>query len=173
MPDFDSIGAFNRHLDRFVTDMSNDMLTKVGREVGKRTVAIADEEAAKDLGGDRKFSGWARVGAASTKAVEVRPGVISVRPAGAGAAAVWTTVTQGRNQGNAGGFSGPGANRSTGATARTKSGGVRKVRARGGKRWNGTTKGKGTADRATSRMEPVVEQVAQAEMVKTINRFFN
>lgn len=170
MPDFRSVPAFNAHLDRFVHDLANDALSRVGREVGKRAVKIANEEAAKDLGSDRKFRNWAPT--ADTRAVELRPGVVSIRPTPKGAG-VWTVVTQGRHQGNASGFSGPGINRKTGVTARTKSGAVRKVRARASKRWNGTTKGHGTADRAVARMEPVVKEVVQAQVVKTIAKFFD
>lgn len=48
-------------------------------------------------------------------------------------------LDRGRNMGQAAGVAGPGVNRKTGITARTKSGNVRKVKAQAGKRWNGYT----------------------------------
>lgn len=48
-------------------------------------------------------------------------------------------LDRGRNMGQAAGVAGPGVNRKTGMTARTKSGNVRKVKASAGKRWNGYT----------------------------------
>lgn len=170
MPEFQSIGAFERHVDRFLGELSVDMLKRAGRTMGRQAVRIATEEASRDLGGDPKFSGWAPM--LEVRAVEVKPGVVSVRPTKR-SAGPWTVANDGRHQGNAGGFAGPGVNRATGQTARTKAGAVRKTRASKRRRWNGTTKGKGTADRAVARMEPMVETVAQVELTKTLVKFFD
>jgi hypothetical protein len=56
----------------------------------------------------------------------------------------WRVAEEGRNQGNAAGFSGPGINVKTGKTTRNTNGSMRKVRARKAKRFNGTTQGFGT-----------------------------
>jgi hypothetical protein len=79
---------------------------------------------------------------------------------------------QGRNQGNAGGFSGPGINRSTGITSRTKSGAVRRVRARQSRRWNGATAGKGTASRAVAEMDRQLPRIADKAVLKVIRKRF-
>lgn len=79
---------------------------------------------------------------------------------------------QGRNQGNAKGFAGPGVNTKTGATSRTKKGDVRAVKARKGKRWNGTTKGKETWTKTTEEFSKTLPPKLQSSFVKVISEVF-
>ena len=79
-------------------------------------------------------------------------------------------LQSGRNQGNAGGFAGPGINRKTGATSRTKSGGVRKVRSFAARRWNGTTAGKGTWADAAARITRDAPGELEREVAKAIGK---
>jgi len=85
----------------------------------------------------------------------------------------WTVAEQGRNQGNAGGFFGPGINATTGLTARTKSGKVRKVRARALRRWNGTTRGRDTASDAVALMEREMPKLAEQGVKRVIRKRFD
>lgn len=143
----------------------------MGRAIGEAARPEAYREAARDLGGDPKFSGW-------------RPWLeLQVKPKNWGAAIIptrrsagpWTVAEHGRNRGNGGGgaFFGPGVNRRTGETSRTKSGRVRKVREFRQRRWNGITQGKSTATRATARFEDVAERVAEKEFKLVLRRHFS
>jgi hypothetical protein len=136
--------------------------------VAKQTAKDVDEAVRADLG-DQSMSGWRRGGPIKvTGAAKVISDTeISVFAAGKGKGPM-RVLEQGRNQGNAGGFSGPGINTRTGVTARTKSGGVRKVRARKGKRWNGTTDGKGTWSDAVQLMQGRVGKRVDDQVVDAI-----
>lgn len=142
-------------------DLSGAGLERTNREVGTRAKQLARQAASVDLGGDPKFSGWAptldtkyRSLKGSQVGVVISPTRVSAGP--------WTVAQRGRNQGETGAVLGPGVNRKTGLTARTKSGGVRKVRAVQAKRWNGATAGKGTASDAVvlfrRELLPVIEK---------------
>lgn len=164
-----SFAEFNaRHLDPFIEDIERDRLKTITRAAGRFAQATAEAEASRDLGGDPKFSGWAP--SLDTRVVDVSPGVVSFRPT-ARSAGPWTVAEFGRNQGNASGLSGPGIS-ADGTTRRTKSGGVRAVRARRARRWNGVTQGKGTASRAVVRIEAEVPKIVDAEVGKAIRKFF-
>jgi hypothetical protein len=78
-------------------------------------------------------------------------------------------LEQGRNQGNAGGMAGPGVS-ADGTTRRTKSGAVRKVRARQARRWNGTTRGKNTWTDATEIMVKKMPARYDAELARDIGK---
>lgn len=160
----DTFGTFAVKLDQMRNGLTDDA---VSHAMGKAAKKIAEREASADLGGDPKFSGWsARL---DTRYDIVGPGKVLFKPTPR-SAGPWTVATVGRNQGNAPGFAGPGVNRSTGLTARTKSGGVRKVRARRAKRWNGVTAGKGTADRAVARIESEVPKIVERHVRSVIRR---
>ncbi len=142
-------------------DLSGAGLEQTNKEVGARAKRLARQAAALDLGGDPKFSGWAPT--LDTQYRSLRkgaPGVV-VMPTRT-SAGPWTVAERGRNQGETGMMQGPGVNRKTGMTARTKSGGLRKVRATQSKRWNGTTAGKNTASDAVALFRrdllPVIEK---------------
>ena len=78
-------------------------------------------------------------------------------------------LERGRNQGNASGFSGPGIS-ADGTTRRTKSGAVRKTRARRGRRWNGTTEGKNTMAEASQAIKNRAPELIAKEVNKVIAR---
>lgn len=141
----------------------------IAHALGKMGKEVAQREASADLGGDAKFSGWQPYLTTRYKVVdEGGPGALLMpnrRSAGP-----WTVAERGRNQGGASGFAGPGVNVKTGATARTKSGAVRKVRARKGRRWNGRTAGKGTATRAVSVIDKNAGRVVQVHVGLAIRR---
>jgi hypothetical protein len=126
----ETLQSFGRKVELFQKELTADAQSHA---IGKMAKEAAQEAAAGDLGSDGRFSGWRR-GAPfelATKYDIIGPGRVSFHPTPK-SAGPWTVAQSGRNQGNAGGFSGPGVNRSTGETSRTKSGGVRKVRARQG-----------------------------------------
>lgn len=137
--------------------------------LGVAAKKIAADEAASDLGGDTKFSGWKPP--LETRFDHVGEGKILFKPT-ARSAGPWTVAEYGRNRGNASGFAGPGAVRSTGLTSRTKSGGVRKVRATAGRQWNGYTQGKGTATRSTTRIDRHVDREVDQLVSKAVRGFW-
>jgi hypothetical protein len=128
--------------------------------------------------GDLSMSGWRRGAAIAIsshteiegEAIVVRPGTVdNAWRRGKGPMRV---LEQGRNQGGAGGFHGPGVaqrdgkNFLAGETARTASGKVRKVRARARKRWNGVTTGRGTWSSALVGLRREVPPAAQEALFK-------
>jgi hypothetical protein len=144
----DTFASIAAKLDKLANGLRGPELRKVMERAGKAAQKTAERAASADLGGDPKFSGWKPT--LDTKIVHVGEGKVLIQPT-ARSAGPWTVAEQGRNQGNAGGFAGPGVNRRTGATSRTKSGKLRKVR-QSSRRWNGRTAGKGTASEATAAM---------------------
>jgi hypothetical protein len=145
-------------------------LRAVARDIGEKSQALAAREASSDLGGDPKFSGWAPV--LDTKfRVLGDGGTVSFSPTRS-SAGPWTVSEVGRHQGNASGFAGPAMTRSGDAIGRTKSGGVRKTRARAGKRWNGRTQGKGTATRTVAAIEQMAPKEVNAEVGALLRKTF-
>lgn len=173
MPTWESLAAFGRELAGLEGDLTAAEARKVTRQMGAEAQAIAARHAAGDLGGDRAFSGWRR-GAPiplDTQLRNISAGTL-ITPTRR-SAGPWTVAQTGRNQGNASGFSGPGVNRSTGLTARTKSGAVRRVRARNARRWNGTTNPKHTASDAVTEMERKLPAIADKAVLKVTRKRFD
>lgn len=172
MPSWSSMADFGKDLAKLTDDLSTDEQRRITRMMGKEAQQIAGQQAAQDLGGDKAFSGWNRGGPIplATRLKSGRHDETVLLPKFAGG---WTVAELGRNQGNAGGFAGPGINRRTGITSRTKSGGVRKVRSVRGRRWNGVTRGKATATRATDEMAHKLPQIADREVLKVTRRRFD
>lgn len=140
--------------------------------VAQRTKGDVAEAVKGDLG-DLSMSGWRR---GNPVDVQGRYDVqtdssFTVTPAKRGRGPM-RVLEQGRNQGNAFGFAGPGVNAQTGATARNLDGSVRKVRARKGKRWNGRTAGKNTWSDATGLMQQRVAGRVHEEVVKSLREVF-
>lgn len=79
---------------------------------------------------------------------------------------------QGRHQGSARGVSGPGISQKTGLTSRTKSGGLRKVRGRKGKRWNGRTEGKETWTKTVEEFSRILPPKLQSSFLKAMEEVF-
>lgn len=150
--------------------LSSEEMKKRLHEVGTAITPLATKAAAADLGADSAFSGWAKIGPLQAKFSPAGDSAIVIHRTRLSAGG-WTVATLGRNQGGAGGgFHGPGINSLTGVTARTKSGGLRKVRARKGRRWNGTTEGKGTWDKAADAMQkaapPILTRLNRQAVIK-------
>lgn len=109
----------------------------------------------KPLGAKPGMSGWNRGREIPLEAAYAlhRDGLGVTMHRSGRSAGPYRVANDGRHTGNAAGFAGPGINRKTGVTARTKSGAVRKVRATRGRRWNGVTRGRGTWDQAAAAMQ--------------------
>jgi hypothetical protein len=143
---------------------------RITKEMAEAAQKIATKAASGDLGGDPKFSGWrpeldTQIKSLSNGAAILMPTRVSAGP--------WTVAERGRNQGNAGGFAGPGINTRTGRTSRRKDGSVRKVRSRQSRRWNGTTTGKDTASKAVAAMQRALPKLAEDGVRKTILKRFD
>ena len=168
MPTFRSFAEFGQALERMEKDV-NDKTRLVAVAMAEKAQQIATAQASGDLGGDPKFSGWAP--SLDLHVKSIRTGAILL-PTRSGAGP-WRVAEQGRHMGNAGGFSGPGINRRTGKTSRTKSGAVRSVRASKGKRWNGSTRGFNTAGKAVARMDRELPPIAERGVKAIIQRHFD
>jgi hypothetical protein len=160
----DTFASFGHKVIKFEESMTDD---NVSHALGKMAKAQAVVAASADLGGDTKFSGWAKA-PLDTRYDIVGPGRISFHPSRR-SAGPWTVAQQGRNQGGATGFAGPGINAKTGASALTKTG---KVRSRKAKKWNGTTQGKGTAESAIKLIDKLLPRVVERLMKQQIRRIF-
>ena len=169
MPSFRSFDAYNREVDRASRDLEREARGRIAMDMAKAAQGIATRAASNDLGGDPKFSGWAPI--LDTQVKNIRDGAILTPTRSS--AGPWTVAEFGRNQGGTTGFLGPGINRKTGLTSRTKSGGLRKVRSFKAKRWNGYTQGKHTASEAQAIMERDLPKIAERESRKVLQRHFD
>jgi hypothetical protein len=163
----DTLASFARKVELFQKELSDDAQSHA---IGKMAKESAQQAGSADLGGDDSFSGW-KAKPLVTRYDVIGPGRVSFHPTPR-SAGPWTVAESGRNQGNAGGFSGPGVNRSTGETSRTKSGGVRKVRARGARRWNGRTQGKNTASDALALIDKRLPKLVDSSIGRAIRKVF-
>ena len=170
MATFTSFAEFGRALEAMEKEIEANTVEIAG-VMAKKAQSIAAAEANADIGGS--FSGWRRSNPIEldTKLKKIKNGVV-MTPTRA-SSGPWTVAESGRNHGNAGGFAGPGINRSTGLTARTKSGNLRKVRAVKAKRWNGYTDPKHTASRAVDRMERELDPIAELGIRRVEMRHFD
>ena len=152
MADLIGLQPLQRRLDKINHDVlsgkaARDTANKVGLMAKGKTTSVSGPAA---LGGDLAFSGWRRnapIPLAAAYALHTsNDGGVTIHR-GYKSAGVWRVATVGRNKGNGGGgaFAGPGVS-PDGGTTRTKSGKLRKVRARKARRWNGYTSGFGTWD---------------------------
>lgn len=174
MPTFSSFKDFGAEWEKVSRKLDRDGRRRITRQMAEEGQRIAAHAAAADLGGDRAFGNWARGNkiALDTHLKAGRNDSTLLTPTRS-SAGPWTVAEQGRNQGNARGFAGPGINRRTGITSRTKSGGLRRVRATRGRRWNGTTQGKRTASDAAKVMERELPKIAAREYRKVLVKHFD
>jgi hypothetical protein len=174
MATFKSLADFNRELAALGKAMNAAEKRKITRAQAEKAQKIGDKYLSRDLGGDHAFRGWNRgdpvVAATQIKTTRGDGHILTPTRSGAG---IITTVNQGRHQGGSSGFAGPGINRRTGKTSRTKSGALRKVRVTKGRRWNGTTKGKGTADDAVAEMESSLPKIADDGFRRVLRKHFD
>ena len=165
--------------DRVAAELDGTAARKRITRVAVDTKKDVDEAVRADLHGEQSFKNWRRGNRLEIKGrfdiksdteFEVNP-----VPRGRGPMRV---LEQGRNQGGAGGFHGPGIVRKTtknyvaGETARTKSGRVRKVREFKVKRWNGRTEGKGTWTDAVKLMQQRVPDRVARRMHQDLSKIF-
>lgn len=170
MANYKSMGAYALHLEKLSRDTRGEIAKDTVTAMSERATEIAEKYARRDVGADFEMRGWPAA-LLGTKIKETRAGHGAVLlPYNRAAAAGWTVNERGRNRGDAVGFQGPGVNRTTGVTARTKRGAVRKVRERKAKRWNGYTRAKGTASDAQAEMEREVPKAAGRLVQKTFIR---
>lgn len=168
MPTFQGFGEFVKALDKAQYELSGAEKRRITREMGRAAQKVAKAEASKDVGGDLQMRGWPRA-TLTTKLKTDSEGATVVLPTSKLSAAGWTVQTDGRYaQGGVGRFQGPGLNMRTGATTRTKTGKISN-RKRKAKRWNGYTRGKGTADRAQVGIDRAVSKIAD-DGVRTVLR---
>jgi hypothetical protein len=170
VPTFNSLAAFERELAKFGKELEKVERSRITREQAEAMQSIATRVASAHLGGDPKFSGWAPT--LDTQLKTLGNGATLLTPTKT-SAGPWTVAEVGRNQGNAGGFAGPGLNTRTGNTGRKKDGSLRKVRERKAKRWNGYTRGKGTATETRKQTERLVEEIAVKGLRRTSRKYFD
>ena len=173
MPTWPDAAAFARDLEKMQRDMERQAGARIALEAAKAARPIAYRTAAGDLGGDPKFSGWrpwlelqVKAGRAGAPSATVLPTRNSAGP--------WTVANIGRNAtGAGGGFQGPGVNSRTGSTNLRfrKDGGV-SIRRRKARRWNGVTRGFGTADRASVDMERGTESLIERQFKVELGKRF-
>lgn len=178
MSNWPDAAAFARELDTLARKMNRE-LENATREMAEKARDISEQEAARDLGGDTRFSGWDGRDLSDLVIKRNRRSdghwIFPTRKSGG----PWKVAQQGRNKGNVvdrrgvAQFLGPGVNRKTGLTSFTKAGNVRKVRAFQSKRWNGHTAGKGTADRASDRFEAEAEKIGEKRFRTALSKHFD
>lgn len=171
MANFSSVASYTAEFRKMANTIRREAAHTLTLDAATRAQKLAEQSARSDLGPDRAFSGW-RETRLDTRIKKTRNGHV-LMPASPLAAAGWTTAEQGRNQGGSTGFVGPGVNVKTGLTARTKSGNVRKVRARKAKRWNGYTRAKRTASEAVSQMDDLIVKAAEPGLKRIIRKHFD
>ena len=163
------MASFGRDLERWAVEFERNEAHKITRKLGKRAQEIAEQEASRDLGGDPKFSGWKPT--LDTRLKEIKTGhVFQPTKAGAGP---WTVVDRGRNVGETGRFLGPAMTRAGGAARRRGDGSVARVRTGRGRRWNGVTRGKGTAGRVVTRLNAELPEIAADDFKRVLKRSFD
>jgi hypothetical protein len=144
----DTFASFNAKVVRFQKELGDDAL---GHSLGKMAKEEAFKAAAADLGGDDKFSGWAKAPLVTRYDI-VGPGRVSFHPTPR-SAGPWTVAERGRNAGAGPAIGGKGKR------------GTRR-------RWNGRTRGKGTATDALTAIEPKVSKIAEQQVARAIRKVF-
>lgn len=161
----DTFASFGRRLDVLVNGLKDPELRGAMKRVGEASQKDADRAARADLGGDNRFSGWARAPLV-TELKHPGAGQVEVRPTGR-ARGPWRVAESGRNRGDARGFQGPGLNVRTGRRSR---GGVRQTGVRRGSRWNGMTAPKHTWSDAEALIERAAPKRVDDEVARAIRK---
>jgi len=163
-------GDLSKRIDLIAREMTGEAAAARLRKVGVLSKTDINDAVRADLG-DLSMSGWRRgnphevVGRFDV----VSPGTLEMFPAGK-AKGPMRVLQQGRNQGDAAGFAGPGMTRTGGVVGRTKSGAVRKTRAFKARKWNGYTQGKDTWDDAVRIMERNMPSRYHVEWLRDVAR---
>ncbi len=142
----DTFASYARRLDTFVNGLSGSELKQVMTKVGVEAKGDALSAASGDLGGDPAFSGWP--GQLDTRFDHIGPGRISFHPTRR-SAGKWTVAEHGRHAA----AGPPGGKRS--------------------RRWNGRTRGKGTATKALAVIEAKTPDRIETEVRKVLRKAFD
>lgn len=151
----DTFASFDRRVQGFQKELTDD---KLGHALGKMAKEEATKAASADLGGDPKFSGWAPT--LDTAYDIIGPGRVLFKPKRR-SAGPWRVAEDGRNQAEGPRLVGP---------RLTQTGRVSKARQ---KRWNGRTKGKGTATDALAAIDKKVPGVVDKQIGRAVRKFFD
>ena len=144
----ETFASFNRKVTAFQKELGDDAM---GHAVGKMAKDEAFKAAAADLGGDDRFSGWAKAPLVTRYDI-IGPGRVSFHPTPR-SAGPWTVAESGRNQ-------------AAGPAIGSK--GKRGTR----KRWNGRTRGKGTATDALKAIDREAPKVVDRQVDRAIRKVF-
>ena len=144
----ETFASFARKVEVFQKELGDDAL---GHALGKMAKAEASKAASADLGGDDKFSGWSAAPLVTRYDI-VGPGRVSFHPTPR-SAGPWTVAEIGRNA-------------AAGPAIGSK--GKRGTR----RRWNGRTRGKGTATDALNAIKPKVPKIAEQQVAAAIRKVF-
>lgn len=156
----DTFATVSAKFTRLTKELKSDRLA---HEMGKMAKDEARDAASADLGGDPRFSGWAPELVTFYDVLSNRDGAaISFRPSKR-SAGPWTVAQSGRNQAE-----GPRFTSDLGPRL-TQTGRISRRRV---KRWNGRTKGKGTADDAHKRIEARLPRVVDRNVGRAIRKVF-
>lgn len=153
----DTFASFSKRIDKFINGLSGTEMKQVMTKVGVAAKGDALKAASADLGGDPKFSGWAPT--LDTRFDHIGNGAISFHPTKRGAGP-WTVAEFGRNSTAGPPMRGPKILKS-GAFSKAKT-----------KRWNGRTRGKGTASKAVAMLEHETPKRIEVEVKKAIQKSF-
>ena len=141
------MSSFGRKMDALADRLGGDAALKaIATKIGVAAKASAMKAAQADLGGDNRFSGWAKA-PLTTRFDHVSPGAIEFKP-GPRAGGPWRVAESGRRAG--------------------MSRGTRKRRSR----YLGATKGKGTWSDALKVVEREMPGRVQDEVVKQLRKTF-
>lgn len=180
MPTWPDAAAFSRELDTLAQKMNRE-LENATREMAEKARDISEQEAARDLGGDTRFSGWEGRDLADLVVKRGRQSgghwIFPTRKSGG----PWKVAQQGRNKGNATDrrgnalFYGPSIVRKTGESQFRVNAKGRALYGRRSKakRWNGHTAGKGTADRASDRFEAEADKIGEKRFRSALSKHFD
>jgi hypothetical protein len=146
----DTFASFAHKVDKFQHELTDDAL---GHAIGKMAKDEAKKAADADIG-DASFSGWTKKSPIKLDTAYdiVGPGRVSFHPKKR-SAGPWTVAEFGRN-----------------TAAGPAIGGKGKRGSR--RRWNGRTKGKGTATDALNAIEPKVPKLAEQQVARAIRKVF-
>lgn len=162
MPQWNSVAAFGAELAGLNREFTTAEIRQITRTMGAAGQTIAAKEAAADLGGDRAFSGWTRSNpiALDTRLNGTTDGTTILAPSRR-SAGPWTVAEFGRNSAAGPRLIGP---------RLTKRGKISTARR---KRYNGRTRGKGTASDATKEMDRKLPAIADRAVLKATRKHFD
>jgi hypothetical protein len=171
MPSFKSFAAFGAEVEKLRKELEGAEKRRITRDMAEQAQKIAERAASGDLGGDPKFSRWKPELDTQIKPTRGNGHLLAPTKTGAGP---WTVAQFGRHaDGGVGRFQGPSLNMRTGRTTRTKTGALTNRTRTTGVRWNGVTKGKGTADKAIAAMERELPKLAENGVRRVLRKHFD